>query len=91
MAQWLRIDQEMTARTYDATVKTFSEDSALPEAGLQNLIDDAMPLAKSNREVSLTDVADLSILREAQGKANNSWSELPRAPAHANAMFACPL
>ena len=41
MAQWLKIDQEMAARTYDATVKTFSDDLALPEAGLRNLIDDA--------------------------------------------------
>ena len=66
MAQWLKIDKEMAARTYDSTVKTFSEDLALPEAGLRHLIDDAKRVAKSNREVSLTDVMDISILREAQ-------------------------
>jgi len=66
IVQWLKIDKEMATRTYDATVKTFSEDLALPEAGLRLLIDDAKRVAKSNREVSLTDVADLSMLREAQ-------------------------
>ena len=66
MVQWLKIDKEMATRTYDATVKTFSEDLALPEAGLRLLIDDAKRVAKSNREVSLIDVADLSMLREAQ-------------------------
>ena len=66
MVQWLKIDKEMATRTYEATVKTFSEDLALPEAGLRLLIDDAKRVAKSNREVSLTDVVDLSMLREAQ-------------------------
>jgi ABC-type nitrate/sulfonate/bicarbonate transport system substrate-binding protein len=66
MVQWLKIDKEMATRTYDAMVKTFSEELALPEAGLRLLIDDAKRVGKSNREVSLTDVADLSMLREAQ-------------------------
>ena len=66
MAQWLKIDKEMATRTYDSSVKTFSEDLALPEDGLRLLIDDAKRIAKVNREVSLSDVADLSILRSAQ-------------------------
>jgi NitT/TauT family transport system substrate-binding protein len=66
MAQWLKIDKEMAARTYDSSVKTFSENLALPEDGLRLLIDDAKRIAKVNREVSLSDVADLSILRSAQ-------------------------
>jgi ABC-type nitrate/sulfonate/bicarbonate transport system substrate-binding protein len=66
MAQWLKIDKEMAAATYDSTIKTFSEDLDLPEGGLRVLIDDAKRVGNVNREVSLTDVADISILRAAQ-------------------------
>jgi ABC-type nitrate/sulfonate/bicarbonate transport system substrate-binding protein len=66
MVQWLKIDKEMALATYNSTVKTFSEDLGLPEGGLRLLIDDAKRVAKVNREVSLSDVADLSIVREAQ-------------------------
>ena len=66
MAQWLKIDKEMAARTYDSSVKTFNENLALPEDGLRLLIDDAKRIGKVNREVSLSDVADVSILRMAQ-------------------------
>jgi NitT/TauT family transport system substrate-binding protein len=66
MTRWLKIDNEMAARTYSSTVKTFSEDLGVPEQGLRLLIEDAKRVAKVNREVSLNDVADLSILREVQ-------------------------
>mgnify|MGYP003576031007 CR=1 FL=1 len=66
MAQWLKIDKDMAVRPYDSTVKTFSEDLGLPDGGLRLLIDDAKRVAKVSREVSLSDVADLSILRAAQ-------------------------
>src|SRR5262245_13221311 len=66
MAEWLKIDNEMAAATYDSTLKTFSEDLNLPDAGLRLLIDEAKRVAKVTREVPLTEVADLSILREAQ-------------------------
>jgi ABC-type nitrate/sulfonate/bicarbonate transport system substrate-binding protein len=66
MAEWLKIDKEMAAATYDSTVKTFSADLGLPEGGLRLLIDEAKRVASVNREVSLSEVADLSILREAQ-------------------------
>ncbi len=66
MTEWLKIDKEMAAATYDSTVKTFSEDLGLPEGGLRLLIDEAKRVANVSREVSLSDVADLSILKEAQ-------------------------
>jgi ABC-type nitrate/sulfonate/bicarbonate transport system substrate-binding protein len=52
--------------TYDSSVKTFSEDLNLPDSGLRLLIDEAKRVAKVTREVSLSEVADLSILKEAQ-------------------------
>ena len=71
MAQWLKIDKEMAAATYDSTVKTFSGDLGLPEGGLRLLIDEAQRVASVNHEVSLSEVADLSILREgAEGIGN---------------------
>jgi NitT/TauT family transport system substrate-binding protein len=66
MAEWLKIDKEMAAATYDSSVKTYSEDLGLPDSGLRLLIDEAKRLAKVTREVSLGEVADLSILRDAQ-------------------------
>ena len=66
MTEWLKIDKEMAAATYESSVKTFSEDLNLPDTGLRLLIDEAKRVAKVNREVSLSEVADLSILREAQ-------------------------
>ena len=66
MAEWLKIDKEMAAATYESSVKTFSQDLNLPDGGLRLLIDEAKRVAKINREISFAEVADLSILREAQ-------------------------
>lgn len=66
MAEWLKIDKETAAATYDSSVKTFSEDLNLPDSGLRLLIDEAKRVAKVTREISLSEVTDLSILREAQ-------------------------
>jgi ABC-type nitrate/sulfonate/bicarbonate transport system substrate-binding protein len=66
MAQWLKIDKEMAAATYDSTINTFSEDLDLPEGGLRLLIDDAKRVGNVSREVPLTDIADIAILRAAQ-------------------------
>ncbi|HEY3168142.1 MAG TPA: ABC transporter substrate-binding protein, partial [Candidatus Binatia bacterium] len=66
MVQWLKIDREMALATYDSSVKSYSEDLSLPESGLRLLIDEAKRVAKIDREVAFADVADLSILKEAQ-------------------------
>src|SRR5919109_4587410 len=52
MAEWLKIDKEMAAATYESSVKTFSEDLNLPDGGLRLLIDEAKRVAKVNREIS---------------------------------------
>ena len=66
ITEWLKIDNAMAAATYDSSMKTFSEDLNLPDSGLRLLIDEAKRVAKVTREVSLSEVADLSILKEAQ-------------------------
>ena len=66
MTQWLKIDKEIAAVTYDSVWKAFTEDGTLPENGLRVAIDEARRIGKVERDVSFSDVADLSILREAQ-------------------------
>jgi ABC-type nitrate/sulfonate/bicarbonate transport system substrate-binding protein len=66
MAEWLKIDKEMASATYDSSVKTYSEDLNLPDSGLRLLIDEAKRVTKVTREVSLSEVSDLSMLRDAQ-------------------------
>ncbi len=64
--EWLKIDKEMATATYDSVGKSFNEDGSLPEDGLRLLIEEAKKAAKINREIASSEVADLSILREAQ-------------------------
>ena len=47
-------------------VKGFNNDGSLPEDGFRRLIEDTKRVTKVDREVALSEVADLSILREAQ-------------------------
>src|SRR5262245_19047951 len=66
MMEWMKIDRDMAAATYAGIAKTSGDDLSLPEDGLRLLIDEAKKNAKLNREVSIDQVADLSILREVQ-------------------------
>jgi len=66
MMEWMRIDRDLATATYDGVVKTYGDDLTLPEDGLRLLIDEAKKNAKLNREVSIDQVADLSILKEVQ-------------------------
>jgi NitT/TauT family transport system substrate-binding protein len=63
---WLRIDRELAVASYDALSKVFNEDGSVPEQGLALIIEEAKNLAKVRRDVALSEVVDLSILREAQ-------------------------
>jgi len=66
MMEWMKIDKEMATATYDSVGKAFNEDGSLPEDGLRLLIEEAKKAAKISREIPSSEVADLSILREAQ-------------------------
>ena len=63
---WSKIDHEDAAATYDSTWKIFSEDGSIPEAGLKLVIDQAREAMKIQRPVAISEVADPTILREAQ-------------------------
>jgi ABC-type nitrate/sulfonate/bicarbonate transport system substrate-binding protein len=66
LMEWLRIDKDIAVATYEALLPAFNDDGNCPEDGMRLVIDGAKKAAKVNREVSMKDVADLSILKEAQ-------------------------
>lgn len=66
LMDWQKVNRETAGANYDSAVRVFNDDGALPEAGLRLIVDEAKKTAKVERDVPLTDVADLSILREAQ-------------------------
>ncbi len=66
MVAWLKIDKEIAAVTYDSVVKAYNEDGGVPESGLRLNIEEAKRVGKVDREISFAEVADLTILREAQ-------------------------
>jgi ABC-type nitrate/sulfonate/bicarbonate transport system substrate-binding protein len=66
IADWLKIDQEMATATYNSVSKAFNDDGSMPEDGLRLVIEEAKRTAKVNREISINEVEDLSILKEAQ-------------------------
>ncbi len=61
-----RIDKETAAAAYDSFIKGFNNDGSMPEDGFRRLLDDTKRVMKIDREVALSEVADLSILKEAQ-------------------------
>ncbi len=66
LMDWGRTDREGAAASYDSTVKVFNMDGSIPEDGLRTVIEQAKKDLKINRDVSLSEVSDLSVLREAQ-------------------------
>jgi hypothetical protein len=66
MIEWMKTDREMATAAYESVVQLFNDDGSVPEKGLLLVIDELKKLGKVQREISLSDVADLSILREAQ-------------------------
>ena len=66
LIEWLKINREVATATYDSVVKVFDEDINKCQEGLRTVIEETRKNLKVNREVPLSDVADLSIFREAQ-------------------------
>jgi ABC-type nitrate/sulfonate/bicarbonate transport system substrate-binding protein len=66
MAEWLKIDREMATATYESVLKAFNDDGSVPEDGLRLVIEEIKRVTKVDRQVSVSDVADLALLREAQ-------------------------
>jgi NitT/TauT family transport system substrate-binding protein len=66
LMEWQKVNRETATANYDGAVRVFNDDGSLPDAGLRLIIDEAKKTAKIERDIPLNDVADLSILKEAQ-------------------------
>ena len=66
MMSTYRLDKETATALYGTLLKGFNDDGNLPEDGLRRLIEDTKSVTKVEREILLSDVADLAILRQAQ-------------------------
>jgi ABC-type nitrate/sulfonate/bicarbonate transport system substrate-binding protein len=66
LAEFFRSNREAAAATYEYFFKTLNDDGSPTENGFRLLIEDIKESAKVTRDVSVSEVADLSILREAQ-------------------------
>jgi ABC-type nitrate/sulfonate/bicarbonate transport system substrate-binding protein len=62
----LKTDREVATVNYKYLSKAINDDGSLPEKGFQVMIEEAKQAGKVVREISLSEVADLSILKEAQ-------------------------
>jgi ABC-type nitrate/sulfonate/bicarbonate transport system substrate-binding protein len=61
-----KIDKEIASAVYDSFVKGFNDDGNVPDDGFRTLIEDTKRITKVERQIAFNEVADLSILREAQ-------------------------
>ena len=66
LMEWLKLNREAANATYYGVVKVYDDDINICEKGLRLVIDETKKTVKSSREMSFNDIADLSILREAQ-------------------------
>jgi len=63
---WIHVDRESAAASYDSTWRIFSEDGSIPENGLKLVIDQGKQAMNIERPVANSEVADITLLREAQ-------------------------
>ncbi|MBI4525937.1 MAG: ABC transporter substrate-binding protein [Deltaproteobacteria bacterium] len=67
LTEWAKVDPASAAAAYDGSVAVFnSADGSIPEDGFRLVIQQAKKELKITREVEITEVSNLSILREAQ-------------------------
>lgn len=66
LTEWGRTTREHATASYDSTVRVFNHDGSIPDEGLGLVLEQAKEGAKLTRDVSAGDVADLTILRQAQ-------------------------
>ena len=66
LMEWGRTSKENAALSYDSVVRVFNADGSIPDDGLQAVIEAAAKDAKITRQVAAAEVADLTLVREAQ-------------------------
>jgi ABC-type nitrate/sulfonate/bicarbonate transport system substrate-binding protein len=66
LTEWLKLNRESAAATYDSVVRVYNEDANVCDKGLRSIVDETKKTMKLNRDVPYNEIAELSILREAQ-------------------------
>lgn len=66
LIEWGKVERDFAYQSYDGLRNLFNLDGSVPEDGLRLVIDQAKKAAKITREISPSEVADFSPLREAQ-------------------------
>jgi NitT/TauT family transport system substrate-binding protein len=66
LAEWGRTTPALAAAAYDSAFKVYNLDGNIPDDGLLAVIDQAVKEAKLTRQVAIGEVADTTLLREAQ-------------------------
>jgi len=66
LANWGRTGREYAAASYDSSVGVFNPDGSIPGEGLKLVLDQAKKDSKISRDIPLSEVSDLTILREVQ-------------------------
>ena len=66
MTTWLRLNKEIATATYESISKAFNDDGSVPEDGLRLVLEANKTQMKIERGISLNNLVDLSILKEAQ-------------------------
>jgi ABC-type nitrate/sulfonate/bicarbonate transport system substrate-binding protein len=64
--EWLKVNREVATATYEGVAKVYNEDVNVCEKGLRLTIEERKQTLKINRDVPLSEVADLSLIRETQ-------------------------
>lgn len=68
LAEWLKVDTDLATATYDPLVKILNDNGGLPENGFRTVIESAKAVTNVYREIAISEIADLSILAEAQNE-----------------------
>ncbi len=66
LVDWGKVAPEDATASYDSISKVFNLDGGMPRDGLLRVIEQVKRESKINREVSLNEVSEFAILREAQ-------------------------
>jgi NitT/TauT family transport system substrate-binding protein len=66
LSDWGRTTPALAAAAYDSAFKVYNLDGSIPEEGLLAVIDQAVKETKLTRQVAVSEVADTTLLREAQ-------------------------
>lgn len=66
LMEWEKTDREVALATYESVFKAANQDGSIPEDGVRIIVEEAKKNGNVSRDVSISQVADLAILRQAQ-------------------------